>query len=224
MLPDSPRFLASVGRNEEAREVLESIRKHKASPEEIDREYLEIIALAEESQLSSPIQFAKILIGRGSKRHPNLGRRAWLCMFLQIMASWTGITVGASRWHVFILFLIWSIIGRHGVRSSSLVPSRIPHDHAERSGWRTQHGWHCRYHNQCPDCRPPRSPCLSYGRLSSVIFCQSNCTSLLTMRLRCASLIICQAGAVYEGALHNPNKASEFAPAAVAMLFLFNIG
>lgn len=97
MLPDSPRYLASVGRKEEAREVLGRIRKHRASPEEIDREYLEIVTLAEESQLSSPVQFAKILLGKGGKRHPNLGRRAWLCVWLQIMASWTGITVGASR-------------------------------------------------------------------------------------------------------------------------------
>lgn len=97
MLPDSPRYLASVGRNEETHELLRCIRKHKATPEEIDREYLEIITLAEESQLSSPIQFVKILFGMGGSRHPNLGRRAWLCIWLQIMGSWTGITVGASR-------------------------------------------------------------------------------------------------------------------------------
>lgn len=97
MLPDSPRYLASVGRKEEARELLERIRKHKASPEAIDREYMEIITLAEESQRSSPIQFIKILFGKGGRRHPNLGRRAWLCIWLQIMASWTGITVRASR-------------------------------------------------------------------------------------------------------------------------------
>lgn len=97
MLPDSPRYLASAGRNEEARELLQRIRSHKASPEEIDREYLEIVTLAEESQLSSPIQFVKILLGMGGRRHPNLGRRAWLCIWLQIMGSWTGITVGTSR-------------------------------------------------------------------------------------------------------------------------------
>lgn len=97
MLPDSPRYLASAGRNEEARELLNCIRKHKASPEEIDREYLEIITLAEDSQPSSPIQFVKILLGMGGRRHPNLGRRAWMCIWLQIMGSWTGITVSASR-------------------------------------------------------------------------------------------------------------------------------
>jgi hypothetical protein len=34
----------------------------------------------------------------------------------------------------------------------------------------------------------------------------------------------CQAGAVYEGSLNDPGKAAKYAPAAIAMLFLFNIG
>jgi MFS family permease len=38
------------------------------------------------------------------------------------------------------------------------------------------------------------------------------------------SLTRCQAGSVYEGSLNNPSKASQYAPAAVAMLFFFNIG
>lgn len=33
-----------------------------------------------------------------------------------------------------------------------------------------------------------------------------------------------QAGSVYEASLHQPDKADQFAPAAVAMLFLFNLG
>jgi len=37
-------------------------------------------------------------------------------------------------------------------------------------------------------------------------------------------LTVCQAGAVYEGSLHNPDKAAQYAPGAIAMLFLFNIG
>lgn len=96
MLPDSPRYLASVGRREEARELLECIRRGKATPDEIDREYLEIITLAKESERSSPVQFAKILLGKGAGKHVNLARRAWLCIWLQIMASWTGITVRLS--------------------------------------------------------------------------------------------------------------------------------
>ena len=93
MLPDSPRYLASVGRKEEAYDLLERLRKKRASADEIDREYLEIVTTAKHSTPSSPIQFAKILIGRGGPRGTNLGRRAWLCIWLQIMASWTGITV-----------------------------------------------------------------------------------------------------------------------------------
>lgn len=93
MLPDSPRYLASVGRNNEARDLLNRIRKDRASQEDIDREYLEIIVTAEGSKRSSPIEFVKILFGKGGKPGLNLGRRAWLCVWLQIMASWTGITV-----------------------------------------------------------------------------------------------------------------------------------
>lgn len=92
MLPDSPRYLASIGRREDAREVLLQVRRGHASQEAIDREYLEIVAIAEESKPSSPVQFAKILMGKGGRPGSNLGRRAWLCVWLQIMASWTGIT------------------------------------------------------------------------------------------------------------------------------------
>jgi hypothetical protein len=82
-----------VGRSEEARELLVRIRKGTATPEQIEREYLEIVTTARSSQPSSPIQFAKILLGKGGRPGTNLGRRAWLCVWLQIMASWTGITV-----------------------------------------------------------------------------------------------------------------------------------
>lgn len=48
-----------------------------------------------------------------------------------------------------------------------------------------------------------------------VCICLSVCCLLLT---------VFQAGAVYEGSLHNPEKAAQYAPGAVTMLFLFNIG
>lgn len=92
MLPDSPRYLASVGRNEEVRDLLQRVRGHKWTAEQIDREYLEIVTTAMDSKSSSPIQFVKILLGRDGRSGAHLGRRAWLCLFLQIMASWTGIT------------------------------------------------------------------------------------------------------------------------------------
>lgn len=90
LLPDTPRYLASVGRHDDAREVLKHIRGHYGP--EVEREFLEIKAVAEESTKTSPLQFAKILCGRGGKPGHHLGQRAWLCLWLQIMASWTGIT------------------------------------------------------------------------------------------------------------------------------------
>lgn len=97
MLPDSPRYLASVRRREEARELLTQIRQGRATAEEFDREYLEITTTARESKPSSPVQFAKILYGKGGRHGTNLCRRAWLCVWLQIMASWTGITVSEGQ-------------------------------------------------------------------------------------------------------------------------------
>lgn len=90
LLPDSPRFLASVGRNSEARDVLIHLRG--VNDDRIEKEYNEITAMAEESQKSSPIEFLKVILGLDKQKAPHLGRRAWLAIFLQIMASWTGIT------------------------------------------------------------------------------------------------------------------------------------
>lgn len=97
MLPDSPRYLASVGRKDEARESLTRIRGNKTASEELEHEYLEIITATQDKKQSSPIQFAKILVGKGVRPGSSLSRRAWLCLFLQIMASWTGITVSLKR-------------------------------------------------------------------------------------------------------------------------------
>jgi hypothetical protein len=111
MLPDSPRFLASVGRNDEARDLLNRIRKDRASQDDIDREYLEIIVTAKGSKLSSPIEFVKILFGKGGKPGMNLGRRAWLCVWLQIMASWTGITVSYSAYNQWTIGVLMVMVG-----------------------------------------------------------------------------------------------------------------
>lgn len=65
LLPDSPRYLASAGRLEDAREVLEHVRGNNGP--EVQREFREITAVVvKDSQKSSPIQFAKILAGRGA--------------------------------------------------------------------------------------------------------------------------------------------------------------
>lgn len=152
MLPDSPRYLASVGRKEEAHDLLGRIRKHKATPDEINREYLEIVTSAKEGQRSSPIQFAKILIGKGSRTHTNLGRRAWLCIWLQIMASWTGITVCQSRSFSQTISNLDCNSGCHRVFPGSSAPSWIQYHQAEWPSWRPQHNWNCRHYYQCSYC------------------------------------------------------------------------
>ncbi|GAB1730037.1 hypothetical protein NU195Hw_g3460t1 [Hortaea werneckii] len=90
LLPDSPRYLASVGKSLEAREVLLHIRGSES--EEFEQEYRMIVMMAEQSVKSSPVEFLKIVLGIDKQKAPHLGRRAWLSIWLQIMASWTGIT------------------------------------------------------------------------------------------------------------------------------------
>lgn len=90
MLPDSPRYYIASGRPEMALTVLEHVRGGK-SPE-TDREYAEMLAASSDVKPASPIEFAKILLARSDSSAPHLTRRAWLCLFLQIMASYTAIT------------------------------------------------------------------------------------------------------------------------------------
>lgn len=156
MLPDSPRYLASVGRNEEARDLLNRIRKDRVSQDEIDREYLEIVTTAQGSKPSSPIEFVKILVGKGGRPGLNLGRRAWLCVWLQIMASWTGITVrGVSSRHCNSTRLnervhsLMSCIGCYCVFSHSPRPGWLQRYQAKWPCRRNQHNWNHRYHYQC---------------------------------------------------------------------------
>ena len=124
MLPDSPRYLASVGRKDEARELLTRIRGNKTASEELEHEYLEIITATQDNKQSSPIQFAKILVGQGGRPGSNLSRRAWLCLFLQIMASWTGITVSCKRLAVKCM-LTKTIQGDNCLSTHSPQPSRV---------------------------------------------------------------------------------------------------
>ncbi|KAL4781659.1 general substrate transporter [Aspergillus varians] len=188
MLPDSPRYYASVGRDEEARDLLNRIRHHKASQADIDREYMEIMAMAQDSQRSSPIQFVKILIGKGGRPGSNLGRRAWLCIWLQIMASWTGITAVTAYSPVLLSQAGYSDLTQNGLAGGlntiGIIGTIISAQIIDRIG---------------------RRRCLMLGALS-----------LFTVEI--------VAGSVYEASLHNPHRASQYAPAAVAMLFLFNLG
>lgn len=99
-LPDSPRFLASVGRHEEALEVLEHVRGKPSGDADVEREYQEIVKVSKGAKKSSPIEFAKILCDlKHGHDSPHLTRRAWLCLWLQIMASWTGITGEQRQGH-----------------------------------------------------------------------------------------------------------------------------
>jgi Sugar (and other) transporter len=90
MLADSPHYYASIGDFETAGDVLVHVRGGES--EAVEQGCLEICAIAEDSKPSSPIQSAKVLIGRGEGKAAHLGRRAWLCLWLQIMASWTSTT------------------------------------------------------------------------------------------------------------------------------------
>ncbi|KAJ5669757.1 hypothetical protein N7462_010827 [Penicillium macrosclerotiorum] len=188
MLPDSPRYLASVGRKEEARDLLTRIRKHRATSDEIDREYLEIITTAKDSKPSSPVQFAKILCGQGGRPGTNLGRRAWLCIWLQIMASWTGITAVTAYSPILLEQAGYSSIKQNGlaggINTIGIIGTIISAQIIDRLG---------------------RRVCLMGGAI--VLF-----------------IVNLIAGAVYEGSLHNPEKAAQYAPGAVTMLFLFNLG
>lgn len=185
LLPDSPRYLASAGRLDDAREVLEHVRGGYGP--EVEQEFLEIAAVAKDSQKSSPIQFAKILAGRGGKPGAHLGRRAWLCLWLQIMASWTGITAVTAYSPVLLSAAGYSELTQNGLAGGlntiGIVGTIISAQIVDRLG---------------------RRACLMGGSFG-----------LLVVNLVAASL--------YEASRGNPERASSFAPAAVAMLFLFNI-
>ncbi|KAF2277727.1 plastidic glucose transporter 4 [Westerdykella ornata] len=184
-LPDSPRYLASVGRFDDAREVLTHIRGGYTP--EIEHEFLEIVAVAKESKPSSPIEFAKILIGKGSKPGAHLGRRAWLCLFLQIMASWTGITAVTAYSPVLLRAAGYSTLTQNGLAGGlntiGIVGTIISAHIVDRFG---------------------RRSCLMVGSLG----------------LFAVNLI---AGSLYEASRSQLQNAAKFAPAAVAMLFMFNI-
>lgn len=183
-LPDSPRFLASVGRLDEAKEVLEHIRGNKGP--EVGKEFAEICAVAEDSKPSSPIQFAKVLCGRATSGS-HLGRRAWLCLWLQIMASWTGVTAVTAYSPVLLRQAGYSTIKQSGLAGGlntiGIVGTIISAQIVDRLG---------------------RRKCLIGGAFG-----------LFLVNLVAASL--------YEGSRANPSKAEQIAPAAVTMLFLFNL-
>lgn len=139
LLPDSPRFLASKGRIQEAREVLQHIRG--SSDDIVEAEFQEICSMAKHSRSNSPLEFARILSGLGQYRAPHLGRRAWLCLWLQIMASWTGITAVTAYSPVLLRQAGYSTLKQNGLAGGlntiGIVGTIISAQIVDRIGRRT---------------------------------------------------------------------------------------
>ncbi|PVH98168.1 general substrate transporter [Periconia macrospinosa] len=185
MLPDSPRYLASVGRTAEAREVLEHVRgKFDAS---VEQEFDQIVAMAEETKPSSPVEFIKIIFGLDKSKGAHLGRRAWLCIWLQIMASWTGITAVTAYSPVLLRQAGYSQIKQNGLAGGlntiGIIGTIISAQIVDKYG---------------------RRRCLMWGAGG-------------------LSIVNIIAASLYEASRHNPTLADSIAPAAVTMLFLFNL-
>ncbi|KAJ6606470.1 major facilitator superfamily transporter sugar [Mycena vulgaris] len=186
MLPDSPRYLVSAGRIDEAREVLVHVRGG-VETKKVEEEFIEICAVAEGAKKSSPVEFVKILRGRSGNGEQHLARRAWLCVWLQIMASWTGITAVTAYSPVLLKAAGYNQLTQNGLAGGlntvGIIGTIISAQIVDRLG---------------------RRLCLMWGALA----------------LFAVNLI---AGALYEAARSQPSKSSSFAPAAVTMLFLFNL-
>ncbi|KAK1064032.1 hypothetical protein LTR12_015173 [Friedmanniomyces endolithicus] len=185
LLPDSPRYLASVGRYEEAKEVLEHVRG--SDGEEVQREYKEICAVSQEAKRTSPVEFATVLCGLDNSLAPHLGRRAWLCIWLQMMASWTGITAVTAYSPVLLSQAGYSAIKQNGLAGGlntiGIVGTIISAQIVDRLG---------------------RRKCLIWGAFGLFV----------------VNLV---AAALYEASRGNAALATSIAPAAVTMLFLFNL-
>jgi major inositol transporter-like SP family MFS transporter len=82
VLPDSPRWYAVRGREDEAREVLGLIRE----PSAVDREFAEIIAAAEEDRKDATASAIRTL-----REHPWMRRILWIGIGLAIAQQVTGI-------------------------------------------------------------------------------------------------------------------------------------
>ena len=139
LLPDSPRYLASVGRTSEAREVLMQLRGGES--EKSAQEFDMIVSMAQESKRTSPVEFVKIVLGLDKQKAPHLGRRAWLSIWLQIMGSWTGITAVTAYSPVLLSQAGYSQIKQNGLAGGlntiGIVGTIISAQIVDRLGRRT---------------------------------------------------------------------------------------
>ncbi|KAL7424631.1 hypothetical protein Q5752_000315 [Cryptotrichosporon argae] len=185
MLPDSPRYYISAGQPEMALEVLEHVRGGKSDA--TDREFQEMVAASSTVKPASPLEFAKILVGRSDSDAPHLARRAWLCLWLQIMASYTAITAVTAYAPILLSAAGYSTIKQNGLAGGlstvGIIGTIISAYVVDRFG---------------------RRKCLMWGAFGLV-------------------LVNAIAGGLYEASRRNPDKAATIAPAAVTMLFLFNV-
>lgn len=184
-LPDSPRFYISSGQPEMALQVLQHVRGDTGV--ETEHEFAEMVAASSDIKPASPLEFAKILVGRSDSMAPHLARRAWLCLFLQIMASYTAITAVTAYAPILLSAAGYPAIKQNGLAGGlstvGIVGTIISAYVVDRFG---------------------RRKCLMAGAAGLV----------------CVNAI---AGGLYEVSRQDPSKAANIAPAAILMLFLFNI-
>jgi MFS family permease len=199
MLPDSPRYYISSGKPAMALQVLEHVRGGKS--DETDREFAEMLAASSDVKAASPVEFAKILLGRSESLAPHLTRRAWLCLFLQIMASYTAITAVTA--YAYVIPFPGLILAH----CSPILLSAAGYPTIKQNGL--------------------AGGLSTVGIIGTVIsayivdrYGRRKCLMAGAAGLVCVNAI---AGGLYEVTRRNPEKAASIAPAAVTMLFLFNI-